>query len=42
MDDLAAWVVRNKKAEKKARDLEKQKAAKLAKQFEEQVPGFTT
>lgn len=37
VDDLAAWVIRNKKAEKRAREQERLKAARLAKQFEEQV-----
>lgn len=37
VDDLAAWVNRNKKAEKKAKDLERLKAERQAKHFEEQV-----
>lgn len=37
VDDLSAWVNRNKKAEKKAKEQERLKAARLAKQLEEQV-----
>lgn len=40
VDDLAAWVTRSKKAEKKAKDLERLKAERLAKQLEEQVSLF--
>jgi len=37
VDDLGAWVARNKKAEERAKADARAKAAKLARQLEEQV-----
>ena len=42
VDDLSAWVTRNKKAEERAKAEARAKAAKVARQLEEQVqPPFS-
>ena len=42
VDNLAEWVTRNKKAEKKAREQERLKAVRVARQLEEQVSRVLT
>lgn len=40
VDDLAGWVERSRKAEARAKEEERAKAAKLSRQLEEQVLNF--